>query len=165
MSLIVKSPTSLFPNGIFCSLTGVFFSVFSKASLCRDITSFQQSVFWCWGDALLLVFCWGFFLMRGVDGLYQWTPRNDDVLITSVLTREGVLSAARVPSCVCEACNVAAPPADGGVWEWAPKYLGKLRYSCWRDFRIVLLELCSRDAAGPCCVQMSSPIPELCCWG
>lgn len=41
-----------------------------------------------------------FFFMRGGDGLqYQWKPRNNGVLITSVFTHEGVLSAVRIPLC------------------------------------------------------------------
>lgn len=51
-----------------------------------------------------------FFFMRGGDGLqYQWKPGNNDVLITSVLTHEGVLSAVRIPLCWWVMCLWSLP--------------------------------------------------------
>lgn len=123
MSFAVKSFSSLLPNHIFSSLAGGFFSIFSRASLCRDIKSFQQSLFWCCSDILLLAFCFSFFFflsMHRSDGFrYRRKPVNSNVVITWVFTCSGVLLQWEFPFSgtrwACEASNVAVYPVDVGI--------------------------------------------------
>lgn len=124
----------------FSSLAGGLFSVFPRTCLCRDIKSFQQGIFCCCGDTLLLAFC--FFFMHGGDGLhYQWKPRNNDVLITSVLTHEGVLSAVRIPLCwwaMClwslQCCCTASRRGDLVMRSWRFREVGLLLLKRFKNF-------------------------------
>lgn len=154
---------------IFFQPSWWFLQCLFQASLCRVIKSFQQSVFWCWGGTLLIAFClFFFFLILGGDGLYQWKPRNNEVLIAWVLSVSEHLLHWEF-SCSAErfVCMLAVLLYIQQMWGFGNEAVGiwGSYFYYWRDLRMVLLGLCNHNATGLCCIQVSSPVLELCCWG
>lgn len=169
MSFIVESSTSLFSNGFFSSLAGGFFSVFSRHLSVELLKAFSK-VYFDVGVALywLLSAFFFFFLILGGDGLYQWKPRNNEVLIAWVLSVSEHLLHWEF-SCSAErfVCMLAVLLYIQQMWGFGNEAVGiwGSYFYYWRDLRMVLLGLCNHNATGLCCIQVSSPVLELCCWG